>query len=557
MKSVFVSSQSLQETVDYFKSFDIIDHHLFGMFLFLKSCDISETKPITKNDYIPDKKGLNQLRMLGAIFDNGETGLKHACVFPFAPLDENNNKAYFNPGTQFNGLLSRIPDLIDNSLIEHYLIRSNINEEKAYRLKPRYLNTIKELLPLGKKISIEYFSAWIYRFQEVETSDNWVNAPESFATEFTRVLIKQFKSDFRITPDEERELFQISDQLIIPSIERSTGKYLRDLMGFSNKPEVITQSSINNIPNKIIPLAKVIEMSQITGKNITEEKLLQLLDRHKQVILFGSPGTGKTWIAQSLKSKYYRTANLQFHPSTDYESFIGGVKYNPSTDKFETQKGYFLKLCEEALKNSENKYLLLIDEINRGNLTRIFGEAIVALDREYEVELLLEIQDSQAIYQRLFLKIPNNLHILGTMNSTDRSIAFVDYALRRRFTFVKFHPNYEVVRSLSDDSDMEIDVTNLFETINRKLFDTLKDEDILLGQSYFIPKWAIDGNKIKWTKETLQDTFNYSVLPILEEYTYGKQSILESIIGADLASRVLDTEMFLKAIKEQFPSIIK
>ncbi len=81
--------------------------------------------------------------------------------------------------------------------------------------------------------------------------------------------------------------------------------------------------------------------------------------------------------------------------------------------------------------------------------------------------------------------------------------------------------------------------------------------DLLLGQSYFLPKWAIEENIIKWTKETLQDTFNYSVLPILEEYTYGKQSILESIIGKDLASRIPDTGIFLQALKEQFPSIVK
>ena len=143
------------------------------------------------------------------------------------------------------------------------------------------------------------------------------------------------------------------------------------------------------------------------------------------------------------------------------------------------------------------------------------------------------------------------------MNSTDRSIAFVDYALRRRFTFVRFYPNYEIVRLLSDDSDLDIDVTNLFEAINRKLFDTLKDEDLLLGQSYFLPKWAIEENKIKWKMETLQDTFNYSVLPILEEYTYGKQSILESIIGTELANRISDVEIFFQALKDRFPSIVK
>lgn len=533
-----------------------------GLFLFLKYHGISQTKSIIKDDYTNEKVGLKPLSMLCGVFDEEESGGKFTCVFPFAKLDEHSNSSYFNPGTPFSKLLGRVKDTLDNSLIskDHYLnIRSLESSEDAYSFKSSYLNIIKSYFVSGRKLSIEHISAWIYRFHTFEVNEEWYTEPEKFTSEFTRVLIKNFKNDFKITPDEERELFYVSNQLIVPSREKLTGRYLRNLMGFNTKPEVST--NIQNLKEqnsaKIIPLAKVTEMSQITGRNITPEKLLQLLDRHKQVILFGAPGTGKTWTARSLKAHYEKISYLQFHPSTDYESFIGGVKYNTSLEKFETQKGYFLNLCEEAIENPDQTYLLIIDEINRGNLTRIFGEAIVALDREYKVELFLETHDSQANSTRVFLKIPDNLHILGSMNSTDRSIAFVDYALRRRFTFVKFYPNYEIVRELSDDSLLDIDVASLFQAINEQLLDVLKDEDLLLGQSYFLPKWAKHENLIKWTKENLQDTFNYSVLPILEEYTYGKKSILESIVGLDLANRVPDIEIFLQALKERFPSIIK
>ena len=118
------------------------------------------------------------------------------------------------------------------------------------------------------------------------------------------------------------------------------------------------------------------------------------------------------------------------------------------------------------------------------------------------------------------------------MNSADRSIALVDYALRRRFVFIRYFPNYEIVKDLADQEQLpEIDITELFEALNKKIFEILKDEDLLLGHSYFLPSWAMESGKVKWNKKVLLETINYSILPILEEYTYGKKSILNNLQG--------------------------
>jgi 5-methylcytosine-specific restriction protein B len=567
MKKAYLSLKSLQNTINYFQSLDITNNRKvnkytsLGLFLFLKYHGISTDREINKLDFTKKEYSLEILKMLCGLFDETEIGKKYTCVFPFAlnNFSEDNKDCYYNPGTAFDKLLGRIPDTCDNSLIDgQYLTK--IADNGNYRLNNNYLIIVKEYLPEDKKLDINFLAAWIYRFYAFQYDDNEYTKIDNFSDCFTRILRKRFIHDFKISEYEQRELLNTSsNNLITPSNICVTGEQLRDLIGLKGKAEISNDSyhQIDFKPKQIISLDEVNQMSQITDRNITVDKLAYLLNNYKQVILYGCPGTGKTYSAKLLENRYKKVSFIQFHPSTDYESFIGGIKYDYINKSFKPQKGYFLNLCEEAEKDLSNNYLIVIDEINRGNLTKIFGEVIVALDRNYQVELLFEELDCQRNSERINLKIPNNLHILGTMNSSDRSVAFVDYALRRRFTFIKFYPNYEIVRELSDDSSLDIHIDKLFQQINYKLLDVLKDEDLLLGQAYFLPSWAMVNGTINWTNEMLQDVFNYSILPILEEYTYSKQSILESIIGSSLSQGITDVERFIEALKERFPSIKK
>ena len=242
------------------------------------------------------------------------------------------------------------------------------------------------------------------------------------------------------------------------------------------------------------------------------KEIATLLEEKKQVIFQGPPGTGKTYIAQKL-ARYLagsgeRVTLVQFHPSYAYEDFVQG--FRPSIENgnlvYRLRKGPLLEIAEKAA-DSDEKYFLIIDEINRGNLAKVLGE----------LYFLLEYRDAPATlqYNDKEFRLPKNLYIIGTMNTADRSIALVDMALRRRFYFVEFHPDHGPVRSvlrkwLQEKADGMEWVADAVEKINEKLKD---DRHAAIGPSYFM-KEGLD-------EAAVERIWKHSVLPYIEERRFG------------------------------------
>jgi 5-methylcytosine-specific restriction protein B len=282
---------------------------------------------------------------------------------------------------------------------------------------------------------------------------------------------------------------------------------------------------------------------------------LLLLEKHN-VILYGPPGTGKTREALLL-ANWWRNAfgsetvkQLTFHPSYCYEDFVEGYRPSPNGSGFELREGIFKRICREAKEYAQKKYLLVVDEINRGDVARILGELITLLEGDKRGEKYLAIlQQSQ---EEFF--VPENLYLLGTMNTADKSISLMDLAIRRRFLFYYCPPDPDVLREARDfyDSINDCQLAPLLIRLNQRLIGIGVDRDRVLGHSFFlIPKESPD------PLEILRYRFKYEIIPLVEEYCYADRSLMGRVLG-DLVdsnglvnSEVLDdNERFIEALQK-------
>ena len=227
-----------------------------------------------------------------------------------------------------------------------------------------------------------------------------------------------------------------------------------------------------------------------------------------QAILYGPPGTGKTFLAEHLARHLVRDGDgfadlVQFHPAYAYEDFMQGIRPQAGPNgalEYSVVPGRFLDFCQKA--EGKGICVLIIDEINRANLARVFGELMYLLEyREKEIPLSVD--------GKLF-KIPKNVRIIGTMNTADRSIALVDHALRRRFAFIKLQPDYEILKRYHIRENTGFPVENLIQVLE-DLNRAIKDPNYEIGISYFLKPDLMNHLESIWKME---------IEPYIEEYFF-------------------------------------
>lgn len=339
---------------------------------------------------------------------------------------------------------------------------------------------------------------------------------------------------------------------------------------------------------KIIPYYKYV----LKKKNSSKKKLSTIYD--KNMILYGPPGTGKTYstaiysvaICDGVEVDEVRTMDYDavmkryrellatgriafttFHQSYGYEEFIEGIKPVLSDNNigYTIESGIFKKFCAHArvlesdvlnddaiddesiitIPPSNCNCVFIIDEINRGNISKIFGELITLIE-DTKREGMLEQASTILPYSKEVFSVPNNVYIIGTMNTADRSIALMDTALRRRFHFIEMMPDADVLRKIGADKVEDLDVAKMLETINERIT-FLYDREHTIGHAFFT-KLAKSP-----TIETLQSIFKNKIIPLLQEYFYDDYQKIQLVLGdngkEDEAIKfVIDNDIVLREV---------
>ena len=294
----------------------------------------------------------------------------------------------------------------------------------------------------------------------------------------------------------------------------------------SDHADVVEEISDTELPtlsprgkNKVMPLNFILYGAPGTGKTYATAEYAMAIIENRKVDLSQKTSDERSELMRKYKSaiKEGRITFTTFHQSYGYEDFIQGLRPDTKNGGFNfvPVDGVFKRIADEAIKHGEKDYVIIIDEINRANISKVFGELITLIEEDKrwgEINALsVTLPSGQAF------AVPNNLFIVGTMNSADKSISLIDAALRRRFDFIEVVPNAKIVENAV--------LKTVLERLNEELFKELDSTDLLVGHAYFMGKDEND----------LCDIMNHSIIPLLYEYFYDNSNKVKNILEKAIA----------------------
>ncbi|MEG4233394.1 AAA family ATPase [Microcoleus sp. Pol11C3] len=444
-------------------------------------------------------------------------------------LNLENQKLTFGFSSESNNF-----EAVEEYRLQHYIIDGDIIELlKRYQLPKTYSFCLTQETTDFKLHNWDFNST-------IELAKNVYELLEKIFTRSRGVIpyevnIEVTKIQFQISLESQKILGYSANDLI-----RKIGQTFKKLFplflifnfyDYNNNylTQIILSEYLSVYEKEFNPVYQLEKISEITGFQTTQlTQWIHAINRKGQTIIQGPPGTGKTFLAHKLAQHLIGGGDgfsdtIQFHPAYTYEDFIQGIRPQ-SQDRqltYPIVPGRFLEFCEKA-EACEDICVLIIDEINRANLSQVFGELMYLLDDRQDTKRFITLASGQKF------RIPTNVRIIGTMNTADRSIALVDNALRRRFAFIPIYPNYEVLRQYHQREETGFPVnklTRILEDVNR----AINNKHYELGISFFLTKTLA---------EDIQDIWQMEIEPYLEEYFFDNQAKMDEFLWDNIKTKL-------------------
>lgn len=521
---MYMSTQTIVNVYKELSKFQYKNNSIIHIFLILKAIGVNDIE--YKTIELVKDCGFEFAHELGYLFNPLEVK-PSKCDF----INPFNMDSWSNNPTE---ILSKwVSSRVKNNIIggattwRKLILQTDENEIK---FRHDYIDSLLDLTIDKCKYNLLLLAIWVNRFTYFEKT---VSVSD---------LINNFMKRYNLTMQEVNFLFTTQSSIV--SIEFSESLHKSDVIrGLIGAPENDLGWILSHkIIGKTIDFNEHIirRYENIMSNNPSIELLIELLDHYHQIILSGPPGTSKSYYATLLSKNYDRVVNIQFHPQYNYQQFVGGYVVKGTQVVYEL--GVFTNLLKEAKQNESKKFLIIIDEINRANLSQVFGEIINCLDRDNNT--YVQINGEPVKFQ-----IPKNLHIIGTMNTTDRTLGGIDFALKRRFVNVYFQSNPNLLSDLCTMTN-GISLTDFLLKLNNKLFEATQNREFSIGHAFFLNNNYLDSEKkFIWDLHKLTLLFNYRILPLIEDYCHDDSELIRSVLGAKLSERLNDNEIET-AIKE-------
>ena len=520
----YLSTSTVVRAFDELAKSDFNNESILHIFFILKACGFNDLAP--KPVALVKELGYEPSYILGSLFGRDEKEPeKYTFINPFKLSTWNSQPT---EALKKWVTLRSINNITGGARSWRKLVDYDADEE-TLKFTFNYLENLKELTFQDTKIDLQAFSVWVARFSAF---DNRIASKHE--------IIESCRAYFNLSDREMIELFENISNIQVDFSESEFDKLAirSKIVPDNGGPEWLTPPKLSSPVNLIRSI--YMQNESAFDKSITVDKILHTLAKFNNVMLSGPPATSKSYLAKKVSEHYDIVESVQFHPEYNYQDFIGGYFVEGESVNF--QKGLLTAFAEEAMQNPDQSFLLIIDEVNRGNLSSILGEAIQGLDRGYVTQIKIGTHGFD-------LQLPVNLHILATRNTTDKSLSNIDLAVYRRFIDFKVAPD---INALADLVEIEggISARDLLNKINKKLFTVTNDRDLQIGHAVFLKDSMLtESGKYYWSQQDFEILLRYGLIPLATEYCQGREDKLDQVFGSQLLEHI-GGDQFIQSIND-------